>query len=495
MSTVADNHVHAPGPTTVLYKHVLALNPYFKGSTASMGVFPATGLEYVVASMKDLVGKITFLDLRYDAEYRDSGKLCDFIREEIDLVCITLGWQSGFEPMLDFISRLPPEVMTVIGGHKATEEVELLFERCPNIRVVVRGEAEEIIRELVKGVPFEDIAGLSFRRDGRIVHNKNARLPDVALLPFPDRSLRKHTYRWNQHGVRLTDWTFDTVLTTRGCPFKCKFCTFSLNPLGQKREYTERPLESVIEELKTVSADIVMFSDDNFFTNPVRSEKLCDLIVQNGIKKTFVVQTRIDIARRPSLLEKAANAGIKIMLLGIESPHNRILEQISKGFDQQDIRDAVATLRKYPFYLHAYFIYGNIGETEEEMMYIPTFAKELGLDSITFQKLRIEKYSPLLDVVRNTPGYHCDYVGGPVYSDKYSLADLKRIRNRIRRQFYTPSQLVQIARKLFALQLVDRQDVGRLLLAIPRLSYGLIKREVQKMRLAAAAARKATTRA
>lgn len=454
-----------------------------------MGVFPATGLEYVAASMKDLVGKITFIDLRYDAEYRDPVKLCAFIRAEIDLVCITLGWQSGFAPVVNFVSHLPTEVMTVVGGHKATEDVDLLFETCPNIHVIVRGEAEQVIREIVAGGPLENIPGLSFRQNGRIIHNKNACLPDVATLPYPDRSLRKHTYRWDQHGVRLTNKTFDTLLTTRGCPFKCKFCTFSLNPLGQKREYTERPLESVIAELKTVTADIVMFSDDNFFTNPARSEKLCDLIIENGIKKMFVVQTRIDIAKRPVLLEKAVKAGIRIMLIGIESPHNRILEQISKGFKQQDVRDAIKVIKNYPIYLHAYFIYGNIGETEEEMLYIPTFARELGLDSITFQKLRIEKYSPLLEVIQKNPEYHYDYIGGPVYSDKYSLAYLKKIRNRIRQRFYTPAQLLRIARKLFAMGLVEKKDIGRLLLSVPRISYSLVKREFEKKRIAKSVAR------
>ena len=75
-----------------------------------------------------------------------------------------------------------------------------------------------------------------------------------------------------KYGVQIINHTFDTVLTTRGCPFKCKFCTFSFNPLGQKRSYTERTVESVIEELKTVTADVVLFSDDNFFTNPNRSD-------------------------------------------------------------------------------------------------------------------------------------------------------------------------------------------------------------------------------
>lgn len=468
------------GREPAIYKHVLALNPYFNGATASMGIFPCTGLEYITASMKDLVGRITYLDLRYDLLNRDPARLGDFIRKEIDLVCISMGWRSGFKAVLDFVGKLPSEIPIVVGGHEATSDVELVFEKCPNVRMIVRGEGEEIIREIVSGVPPGDIAGLSYRKDGKIIHNKNARLPDVSTLPFPDRSLRSHDYRWVQHGVRLTNMTFDNLLTARGCPFKCKFCTFSVNPLGQKREYTERPLESVMEELKTVTADIVMFSDDNFFTNPARSEKLCDMIIASGIKKIFAVQARIDVAKRPVLLEKAFKAGIRIMLVGIESPNDRILEQISKGFKQQDIRDAFKVLRSFPFYYHAFFIYGNVGETEEEMVYIGQFAKELGLDSITFQKLRIEKYSQLETVVNNTPGYHFDYVGGPVYSDKYGLKELKRIRNRIRRKFYTPGQAWRMVRRVWSLGLLKRSDVSRLLIAAPKISYALLKREFSK---------------
>ena len=85
-----------------------------------MGVFPPTGLEYIAASMEDLVGRITLLDLRYEKAYRDPGVLGAFIRDEVDLLCISIGWQSQFEKVCDFISQLPPEVTTVVGGHKAT---------------------------------------------------------------------------------------------------------------------------------------------------------------------------------------------------------------------------------------------------------------------------------------------------------------------------------------------------------------------------------------
>jgi len=76
-------------------------------------------------------------------------------------------------------------------------------------------------------------------------------------------------------------------------------------PLGQKRECTERPIESVIEGLQTIQADTVLFSDDNSATNPKWAEQLGDLILANDIRKTFVVQVRIDIAKHPRLLDKA----------------------------------------------------------------------------------------------------------------------------------------------------------------------------------------------
>jgi anaerobic magnesium-protoporphyrin IX monomethyl ester cyclase len=466
----------------IKYKHVLALNPYFGDSTAIMGVFPPTGLEYIVASMKDLVGKVTLLDLRFGKVYQDPKALSKFIRDEIDLLCVSIRWESRFEEVCDFVSQLPSEICTVVGGYKATEEVEYLFDRCPNIDMIVRGEGEEIIKQIVTGVPYKDIRGLSYRENGGIVHNEIHPLPDITKIPFPDRSLRKHDYRMVKYGVQISDHTFDTVLTTRGCPFKCKFCTFSLNPLGQKRSYTERTVGSVVEELKTVTADVVLFSDDNFFTNPKRSEQLCDLIIENKIKKIFVVQARVDIASHLKVLDKAEKAGFKVFLIGIESPHDRILEQLQKGITQQQVRDAFAVLTQYDFYLHGYFIYGNIGEKKEEMLYIPKFAKEIKLDSFSFQKLRVERFSPLKKVVEETPGYYYNRIGGSVYSDRYGRKELKQIRNQIRSEFYDLPQVIHIIRKARRIGLFSGPDLASTFLKLPLLMYGLTRRKMRKKR-------------
>jgi len=150
----------------IRYKHALALNPYFGDSTALIGVFPPTGLEYIAASIKDLGGKVTLLDLRYEKAYQDLKALSQFIRNEIDLLCVSIRWESRFEDVCDFVSQLPPEVCTIVGGYKATEEVESLFDRCPNIDMIARGEGEDIIKQVITGVLCKDIRGLSYRENG-----------------------------------------------------------------------------------------------------------------------------------------------------------------------------------------------------------------------------------------------------------------------------------------------------------------------------------------
>ena len=164
------------------------------------------------------------------------------------------------------------------------------------------------------------------------------------------------------------------------------------------------------------------------------------------------------MAKYPKILDKAEKAGFKLFLIGIESPHDWILKLFAKGITQQQIRDAFAVLVQYNFFLHGYFIYGNIGETEEEMLYIPKFAKEIKVDSISFQKLRIEKFSPLKEVVENTPGYHYGRIGGSVYSDRYGKKELKQIRNRIRSEFYDWHQISHMIKKVR--RIGDNRPVG-----------------------------------
>lgn len=466
------------------YNHALFLNPYIERSvTSAMKMFPPTGLEYVAAGAVQYVTKLTLLDLRYEEELSDINKLLEFIAQEIDIVCVGIGWDRQLKEIYGLLNAMPENIPLVVGGYTATEKVEEIFADCPKVKVVVRGEGEETIKEILAGAAMDTILGVSYRKNGEIVHNANRPLPDVKDIVPPDRGLRRSEYRLTLNGVSIAGLTFDTVLSSRGCPYHCKFCTFTLNPLGQKRNYSARAAESVVDEIAGTSAKIILFSDENFCVDARRAEKICDLIIARKIKKRFAAQVRLDIAKYPVLLEKMVKAGFKALLLGIESPHDRILAQLNKGFNSAEIRKAFAVLRKYPIFYHGYFIYGNIGETEEEMLSIPRFAREIGVDSITFLKLRIEKFSPLKELALNTPGYHITE-DGKLYSDAYPMAALKRIGRRIKFAYYTPPQFMKMLWKLQKIHFFRGQELVSLVTALPLILGNVIKTEFQKGRLA-----------
>jgi radical SAM superfamily enzyme YgiQ (UPF0313 family) len=448
-----------------------------------MMLFPPVGLEYVAASAKGLVNEITLLDLRIEKELSDPDKLLDFIKSRVDIICVSIGWDRQFAEICQLLNRMPAHIPLVVGGYKATEKVDELFKTCPAIKIIVRGEGEDTIKEILTGVPLDNILGISYRKNSGIAHNPNRPFPDINKIPDPDRSLRRSDYMLAVHGIKVANLTFDSVLSARGCPYNCKFCTFSLNPLGQKREYAERSVESVVDEIKQLKAGVILFSDDNLFVSPKRAEEICDLILKNNIKKRYVAQTRIEIARSPKLLEKMVKVGFKALLIGIESPHDRILTQLNKGFDQKTIRESFAVLKKFPIFYNGYFIYGNIGETEEEMLYIAKFAKEIGVDAISCNKLRVEKFSSLRALAQNTPGYHITD-RGELYSDAFSHAKLKKIGRRIRFSFYSPTRYTKIlVKNIFVVKFFTFKEIISLLITTPLLLVSVLAREKRRGRL------------
>jgi radical SAM superfamily enzyme YgiQ (UPF0313 family) len=238
-----------------------------------------------------------------------------------------------------------------------------------------------------------------------------------------------------------------------------------------------------MRELEGITAQVILFSDDNLFADPGRAERICDEIIKRRIKKRFIAQARIEIFKHPVLLDKMVKAGFKALLMGIESPNDRILAQLNKGFDSATVRKAFKVLKRYPIFYNGYFIYGNIGESKEEMLDIPKFAKEIGLDFISCNKLRIEKFSPLRTLAENTPGYHITE-RGELYSDTFSHADLKKIGRTIKFSFYTPLRFMKVFWKgVFSNRFLSYGEIVSLVAVMPRLIASAIARDLKKGRL------------
>ena len=118
-------------------------------------------------------------------------------------------------------------------------------------------------------------------------------------------------------------------------------------------------------------------------------------------------------------------AGFIALLIGVESTQDATLKSMGKGFTIEQIRQRFAVLRKSKMIINAYFIVGNIGETEEQMLSTASFARSIGVDLIHVSRLRSEPYSGLSELVEQTPGYHID-AEGFVYSDAYSAEHIAR---------------------------------------------------------------------
>jgi len=442
-----------------MFRHALCVFPY-RRTHSSRTSFPPLGLEYVAAALRPHAERIELLNFRHER----TASTQPFLRRETDLVCYSINWRKDLELVRDDINALPAGIMTILGGRTATENPRYWLEACPRVDAVVCGDGEQAMAEIAAGRPWAEIAGLAHRgRDGQVLFNRpRANVPlDDNLLPA--RDLRRHAYFMTTKGVS-TGIKVDQVAGSRGCPFHCKFCNFAINPWGVKRSWAPRSPQSIVREIEQIDADLVLFVDDVFTYQPERVAEICDLLVAKGIRKHYIVNARLEIADRPDVLAKMEQAGFIALLVGVESTQDATLRSMGKGFTVQQVRERFAVLRRSKMLINAYFIVGNIGETEGQMLSTARFARSLGVDLIHVSRLRNEPYSGLGELVARTPGYHVN-PRGLVYSDAYSAEHIGNLRKRIDRQFFSPWQAARVVFKL--LRLLHWRVKLRALLTIP----------------------------
>lgn len=434
----------------MIYDSALLLYPYVEGKGEPERCFPPIGIEYIATILFNMGMAVNLIDLRHEKEF------VSFLKDKRQLIGISVNWFYEIPAIPLIVEKIPENFDIIIGGRAATNYVEEILNNNPRINCIVRGEGEETIKEIVSGTNFEDINNISYRKDGKILHNNNSPIKPIDNNLILNRSLRRTNYEIKDFGFPI-----DFISTSRGCPFNCKFCNFSLNPLGQKRKWEARSPESVINELKQIESENIFITDDNFAVDTKRVEEICDLIIENKLKKRFIVAVRIDISRNEKMLLKMQKAGFKMLLLGIESASDRILKMMEKGFTLDEAGSALKTISKYKFILHGFFMVGNLTETKEEMLKISYYARKLRLDTIETHILRTDKYSPVNDLLKEYPQYKVSegdhYMR--IYSDKLSLEDLQNIQKEISKNFFTFFHAIKLVLKLFSLKVIKFSNI------------------------------------
>jgi radical SAM superfamily enzyme YgiQ (UPF0313 family) len=269
--------------------------------------------------------------------------LDDVRPDVVGLTFIASEHPVGME-LLREVKRVDPRILTVAGGLHA--------QLCPGdfddpaVDVVFRSNAPQafgdLLRAVAAGRSLDEVGGVSFRSTGGLRPALSTEpVRDFAGAEYvrPDRSLLAPWRSTYVVGKATGPSTY--LFTSLGCPHRCSFC--SIWPQFGGR-YHQRDVESVIEELQTLDEyEVVRFSDANTVVDVAFAERLFERIEQEGIRKVYVMDIRVDTAaRHPRLIEKMARNGLKVVISGFESFRDEELARFNKRLEADRIGEAVA---------------------------------------------------------------------------------------------------------------------------------------------------------
>jgi anaerobic magnesium-protoporphyrin IX monomethyl ester cyclase len=292
------------------------------------------------------------------------------------------------------VKKENPDAEIVFGNYYATFNADRVMQKYPWVDIIVRSEGEITTLELAKCLKnkesLKNVSGLTFREKGKIISTTDRPLiRDVDSLPFPDRELLDVDYHSEVAGAITAPEKFTTVLSSRGCPFMCRFCGCQRFARGVWRS---RSAENTVEELRllaSVGYKQFFYVDDSFTVNPKRVITICKEMRKEKIDLDWVCEGRVDSCSY-AMMREMVKAGCKIIYFGIESANQRILDYYNKRITPKQAENAVKTARKAGMNtIVSSFIVGAPTETVEEIENTLRFARKIPIDFPQFNILGV----------------------------------------------------------------------------------------------------------
>ena len=326
----------------------------FSGFSKSAATrYPPLGLAYIAALTPDN-WDVRIVDEQFDD---DSFEDCDLV----GIAVMTCQAPRAYEIARTYQKKGIPVVM---GGIHASMKHQEALQYCDS---VVIGEADELWGQVIEDFEAGRLQP-TYESEGEV---------DLTRLVQPAHHLLDKRYAW---GV---------VFTTRGCPMQCEFC--SVSQFNGFR-YRERPIEPIIEELKTINQKLIFFADDNIAGRTARSAErfiqLCKRMIAEKVNKLWIGQTSINVAENEEALYWARESGCTGLLIGVESVSPDVLSSMNKrvNIDHVQRGEFVKKIQSHGIAVLTSFILGNDDDTPEtfDSVYQYASAVKMDLPIVTF---------------------------------------------------------------------------------------------------------------
>jgi len=352
-------------------------------------------------------------------------KIIEYIsRYQPDIIgfsALFLFQHSLTKELIATVKRNFPHIKIHLGGYP-TIIPEIVMKDIPELDVLFIGESENSIIQVLdaetKGNNFYSIDGIAFRDGKKVQINKSLNLvKDLDTLPFPAFDLLPlEKYK------KIIGKNEFPLMTTRGCPFSCAFCS---SKLYSKRGLRVRSVTNLLEEMEILrnkyAIDFLMIRDDNFIVNKGRTKKFLQAVIKRNLTVPWLDSSGFHVnSIDEELLDLCKATGCKEIIFAIESGSPRVLKEImNKNVNLEHAKRMAEYCRKIDLLVQCYFVIGNPGETREEIMQTIEFAKEIQVDHCTFSLATPFPGTQYYDIaIKNNYLIHdSDYILGMKYME------------------------------------------------------------------------------
>ncbi len=338
---------------------------------------PPSGIGYIASALEKIGSKVRFIDCQITSRYK---KIILSLLSDYPVVGLSVnaGNVSSALDLAKAIKKISPRTKIIMGGPHATVVYEKLIPEYADI--VVRGEGEDTMVELMQNEDLASIKGIAYWDNGLKVTPSRPYIEDLDRLRFP----AWHLYDLKKYRFSTCRTPLALVITSRGCPYDCIYCTKFIHGYKVRVRSIDNVLGEVDYLISTFGIREIHFDDDNVTSYPQRFKELCKAIVDRRYENV-----RFSLLADPNfgdheIFKLMKQANFYSVNIAVESASPEVLKKAGRKFNLKELKERIEMARKEGLRVNAHFILGLPSDTLDTMKQTINFAKSLSVTDPCF---------------------------------------------------------------------------------------------------------------